>query len=180
VRGTIVAGAVSAVSQLWGAGALSDVSERLDDASRLALCDRIVLPIAWYPEASLQAWCEAVWEGPAQRSEGEFMRFVRRSVDASWSWVHRTVLRLATPALLARRAPDMWRRGHTHGELSATLERARGTVRITGYPYARSAVMRRGHTESLRHILTLARFGDVRATHAVEPNGVFVATFRWR
>jgi hypothetical protein len=39
--------------------------------------------------------------------------------------------------------------------------------------------MRRGQAESLRYILTLARFGDVRASHTLDAGDVFVATLRW-
>ena len=179
-RGTLVAGAVGAVALLWGDAGLRDVSERLGEDARSALCDRIVLPVAWYPEQSLREWCEAVWRGPAGEDEQAFATFVDRSVDHGWSWVHRALVRLATPGLLARRAPDIWRHDHTHGELSVTLDEGKATLRVVRYPHAGSAVMRRGQTESLRYILTLARFGDVRASHALDPDGAFVATFRWR
>jgi hypothetical protein len=180
VRGTVVGGAFSAVADLWSDDGIREVSEQLSPAARAGLCDRIVLPVAWYPEASFREWCEAVWHGPAREDEAAFARFVRRSVDLGWSWVHRALVRIATPALLARRAPTIWRHDHTHGDMSVTLGERCGTLRVTRYPHARSAVMRRGQTESLRYILTLARVADVRASHAMEGGDVFVVTLRWR
>ena len=179
-RGTLIAGAVGAVAQLWGDAGLRDVSERLGAEARQALCDRIVLPVAWYPEQSMREWCEAVWYGPARENEEMFATFVQRSVDHSWRWTHRALVRLATPRLMARRAPEIWRHDHTHGVLSVALDDGTAKVKVTGYPHRGSIVMRRGQAESLRYILTLARFGDVRASHAVDADGEFVATLRWR
>ena len=179
VRGTIVGGAVAGVSLLWGDAGIRDVSERLDAAARGAICDRIVHPLAWYPEASFRAWCEAVWDGPARRDDRALTAFIHRSVDHGWGWVHRALLRLATPGLLARRAPSIWKHDHTHGQLTVALDDRRATVRIEGYPHPRSSIMRRGQAESLRYILTRSRFSDVRGSHTVDGDGTYVLTLRW-
>ncbi|HEY8041483.1 MAG TPA: hypothetical protein VIF15_16870 [Polyangiaceae bacterium] len=179
VRGTLVAGVVGAVGELWGDAGLRQVSDQLGPEARHALCEQIVVPVAWYPEEIMASWCHAVWLGLAREDEKRFDTFVRAGVEHGWSWVHRALLRLATPRLLARRAPAIWRHDHTHGELGVELGDRRAILRVTDYPHARSAVMRRGQTESLRHILTLARFRDVRASHVVDAAGSFVATLHW-
>ena len=92
----------------------------------------------------------------------------------------RAVVRLASPRLMARRAPDIWHHDHTHGVMSVTLEEGRATLKVVDYPQRDSLIMRRGQAESLRYILTLARFGDVRASQGLDADGAFVVTLRWR
>jgi hypothetical protein len=178
-RGTLLAGAVGAVAKLWGDQGIREVRARISAEAALALCDRIVLPVAWYPEPIMREWCEAVWHGPAQEEAAVFATFVHRSVDHGWRWTHRAIIRLATPRAMARRAPAIWRHDHTHGVMSVELGESMATVRVVDYPQQDSLIMRRGHAESLRYIMTLARFGNVRASQAVDADGAYVATLRW-
>lgn len=178
-RGTLVAGALSAVKDLWGEPGIAQLREHLPPEARRALCDEIVLPVAWYPETYFEACCDIVWRSLAGEEDPSFFAFVQRSIDSGWTIVHRAIMRLATPQRLARRAPDLWRHDHTHGELSVDFRETSGTVRITGYPYPRDSIMHHGQTEALRHILSHARVRDVRAKRYDEPGTDFVATFDW-
>jgi hypothetical protein len=178
-RGTLLAGAVGAVAKLWGDDGTRDVRARVSAEAAQALCDRIVLPVAWYPEAIMREWCEAVWDGPARQDFAAFATFVHRSVDHGWRWTHRAIIRLATPRAMARRAPAIWQHDHTHGVMTVDLGESMATLKVVDYPQRDSLVMRRGHAESLRYIMTLARFGNVRASQALDAEGAYVATLRW-
>lgn len=178
-RGTLIVGALTAVKDLWGERGTSELRDNLPVGARHAFCEEIVLPVAWYPEAYFEACCDIVWRRLAEKEDPSFFAFVRRSIDSGWSIVHRALMRLATPQRLARRAPDLWRHDHTHGELSVDFRETSGTVRIKGYPYPRESIMHHGQTEALRHILSHARVRNVRATHHDEAGSDFVATFDW-
>ena len=178
-RGTLVAGALAAIAELWGAQGVAEVRHRLGAAARRAILDEIVLPVGWYPEEHFESLCEAVWSSLARHDVPVFETFIRRSIDHVWGRVHRMLMSLATPHLLARRAPALWRHDHTHGELAVELRERDGTVRVRGYPYAPSSIMPRGQAESLRYILSHARVRDVRASHLVDVRGEFVVTLGW-
>lgn len=178
-RGTLVLGALAAARSLWGDGASAVWREHLSSDARRAFCDDIVLPVAWYPEAHFEELCDVAWRKLAQEHDDVFDAFIRRSVDSGWGVMHRALLRLATPQRLARRAPDVWRHDHTHGEMHTDLRESSGVVRVAGYPYARGGIMRRGQAEALRHILSHARVRDVRAALQEEDGDDFVVRFEW-
>jgi hypothetical protein len=174
-----VAGALGAVERLWGQAGLAELRRALDAEARRSLLDDIVLPVAWYPEAHLESCCEVVWATLAHRDDASFLAFVQASVDHLWSRVHRVLVGLTTPHVLARRAPAMWRHDHTHGTMDVELKEHEGTVRVHGYPYARTSVMARGHAESFRHILGHARVKTVRASHELDDRGTLVVALSW-
>jgi hypothetical protein len=174
-----VAGALGAIERLWGDGGLAEVRRGLDDGARRSLLDDIVLPVAWYPEVHFESLCEIAWSTLACRDEVAFFAFVHASVDHLWSRVHRVLVGLTTPHVLARRAPAMWRHDHTHGTLEVELKEQEGTVRVRGYPYPRTSVMARGQAESFRHILGHARVKTVRASHELDEHGTFVVSLAW-
>jgi len=178
-RGTIVAGAIEAVKEIWGDLGFAELRESLPPTVSRTLCDGIVLPMAWYPETYFESCCEVVWRRLSRMDDGAFFRFVHQSVDAGWTIFHRALMRLATPQRLARRAPDLWRHDHTHGELLVDFRETSGTVTIRGYPYARESVVRHGQAEALRYILSHARVRDVRATRHPDTGNDFAVTFDW-
>ncbi|MGO8999363.1 MAG: hypothetical protein ACLQVI_39055 [Polyangiaceae bacterium] len=178
-RGTLLAGAVASAAKLWGDDGLAALRERLDADARRALLDDIILPVSWYPETYFEACNEIVWSALARGDDEAFDAYVRGSIDHLWSRLHRVIMGLTTPPRLARRAPDMWRHDHTHGSLEVELRESEGTVRVRGYPYARTGIMGRGQTEALRYILSHARVKTVRATHELDDQGNFTAILAW-
>ena len=178
-RGTLVAGALGSIARLWGNAGLATLREQLDPQARASLLDDIVLPVAWYPEAHFERCCQVVWSALAHEDDEAFVAFIHRSIDHLWSRVHRVLMGLTTPHILARRAPAMWRHDHTHGTLEAELREQEGTVRVRGYPYSRTSIMARGQAESLRYILSHARVKTVRASHELDEHGTFVVTLAW-
>ena len=178
-RGTLVAGALAAVEKLWGDAGLAELREHLGAEARQSLLDHIVMPVAWYPEAHFESCCDLVWSALARRDDEAFATFIHGSIDHLWSRVHRVLMGLTTPHILARRAPAMWRHDHTHGTLEVELREQEGTVRVRDYPYARSGAMARGQAESFRYILSHARVKTVRASHELDERGNFVVTLEW-
>jgi hypothetical protein len=167
------------VKDLWGDRGASELREHLPPQARRVICEEIVLPVAWYPETYFESCCDVVWRRLAREDEGAFFAFIHRSVDSGWTIVHRALMRLATPQRLARRAPDLWRHDHTHGELFVDLHESHGTIRVRGYPYGPHSIVRRGQTEALRYILAHARVRDVRATPQDDADGDFLVLFEW-
>jgi hypothetical protein len=174
-----VAGALAAVAKLWGDGGLAVLRERLGAEARHSLLDDIVLPVAWYPEAHFESCCDVVWSELARHDDEAFSAFIHGSIDHLWSRVHRVLMGLTTPHILARRAPAMWRHDHTHGRLEVELREQGGTVRVRDYPYARTGSMPRGQAESFRYILGHARVKTVRASHELDERGNFVVALAW-
>jgi hypothetical protein len=174
-----VLGALAAVKSLWGEEGTRELREHLPSEARRQLCDEIVLPVGWYPETYFEGCCDVVWRRLAREDEATYATFVHRSVASGWSIVHRALLRLATPQRLARRAPELWRHDHTHGELSVELRETSGTIRIRGYPYVRDSIMHRGQAEALRYILSHARVHDIVARRHPDAGDDFVVTYQW-
>jgi hypothetical protein len=172
-------GALDAVKEVWGDPGWAELREHLPPSARRALCDGIVLPMGWYPETYFESCCEIVWQRLARKDDVAFFRFVHRSVDTGWTIFHRALMRLATPQRLARRAPDLWRHDHTHGELLVDLRENSGTVRIRGCPYPRESIVRHGQAEALRYILSHARVRAVRATRHADTADEFAVTLDW-
>jgi len=167
------------VAKLWGDAGLATLRERLGPDARAALLDEIIMPVSWYPETYFETCNEVVWASLARGDDAAFDAYVRGSIDHLWSRVHRILMGFTTPHRLARRAPDMWRHDHTHGQLDVELRENDGTVRVQGYPYAPGGIMGRGQTEALRYILSHARVKEVRAAHELDAQGTFVATLSW-
>ena len=178
-----------AVRDVWGDDALRDIAARLPPETRRATFDEIVLALSWLPSGYISDWHEAVWNGPAKQDDALFCRFVDRSVELGFGRMQRFFLKLATPKQLVERAPEMWRRQHTHGQITVSvrghyehaLPEAQGspsaddtaappvaTVTLRDHPFVNRAVSRRALAEVWRHILTLARAKDATESHRVE------------
>ena len=174
-----MAGALAAVKELWGEDGYRSLREQLPPDARRQLCDDIVLPVGWYPEAHFERCCDIVWRRLAREDPDAYVSFIHRSVASGWSIVHRALLRLATPQRLARRAPERWRHDHTHGELTVELREGSGTIRIRGYPYPRDSVMHDGQAEAMRYILSHARVRDIVAKRHADAGDDFWVTYEW-
>jgi hypothetical protein len=178
-RGTILSGAIEAVGEIWGEPGFAELRQHLPPSASRVFCDGIVLPMAWYPETYFESFCEVVWRRLARTEDASFFHFVQRSVDTGWTIFHRALMRLATPQRLARRAPDLWRHDHTHGQMLVEIRESSGTVRIRGNPYPRDSIVRQGQAEALRYILSHARVRSVRATRHADTDDDFAVTLDW-
>jgi hypothetical protein len=173
-----------AATELWGDAGVARIAERLTKETRQRTVDELLVLVDWVPVRYVMEWHAAAWEGPAARQEDTFARFVDRGVDNGFGRFRRTFLKLATPAQLVAQAPALWRYQHTHGDLSVVLRTdAGGTPRgavatLRDNPMIESAISRRAVVEAWRHVLTLARVKEVRASHQLEGDAL-VARFSW-
>jgi hypothetical protein len=179
VRGTAFLGLRAAAEEQWGARGLEEVARALPPDVRAAVVDAIVMPSSWLPEAHLIAFCQAVWRGPAGQSEPVFTAFVGRSVFQGWGRFRKMLLGMATPAMLAARAPELWRRDHTHGALVSELLPHGSITRLVGSAYSASDFSRALIFETFRQIMGMTRVKLVRARHTLEPPDTIAMHFDW-
>jgi uncharacterized protein (TIGR02265 family) len=181
VRGTVLVGMTAATRQLWGRDALDLLKGRLELPPERALFDEIATPLAWYPEQLAVRLARIVWDDLAARDEAAFTGFAERTIDHGWGRVHSVLVRLATPRILARRAPELWRRDHSHGAVEvAVLDATSLRLRLSDHPYVHDPVMRRFQAESFRYILSLTRVPELTVVEGTDPRGSLVMTAAWR
>jgi hypothetical protein len=137
----------------------------LDEGTRDALFGRPVQPIAWVPERHMVALADAVFAGPAAKSDVVYREFVRNQVNLGFGRVRRFLLHLAPPESVLSRAPDLWRHDHTHGELVIDLRDKHARVHLVDHEHATNDVACMTAAEIFRHVLSLTRAKDVVSDH---------------
>jgi hypothetical protein len=184
VRGTVIHGYRMAALELWGEDGLRRIAEDLPPATRQRTVDELLVTVDRVPVRDVMEWQQAIWQGPAERREESFHRFIDRSVDHGFGRIRRAFLKLATPAQVAAKAPAMWAHQHTHGRLDVALRTGTNgvvygaVVTLRDSPLLESAVSRRAVVEGWRYIATLARVKGVRATHQMDGDAL-VARLSW-
>jgi hypothetical protein len=184
VRAFVIHGHRSAAVDLWGEAGLEEIARQLPASTRARTVDELLLATAWTPVADVIDWYIAVWEGPAGRSEPLFSRFLARSVDFGFARVRRDLLKLGNFEQLPARMPSLWRRQHTHGELSGQMvTNAQGVaigvvIRLRDHPLVETPLARLGIAETWRKILSVARGRPVKQTHTMDGE-TLVATLTW-
>jgi hypothetical protein len=183
-RGSIIHGFRAAAVALWGEDALRAVADRLPAGTRAGTLEgAIVLPVAWIPTAFVVDWQLAVWEGLARRDDPTFCRFLDRGIDFGFGAFRRAFLKLVTPEQLVAKAPDLWKKQHTHGTLTASPRsehagRRTVVLSLRDSPMVENQVSRRAMAEIWRYIATFARVKEVRETHGLEGSAL-VARVTW-
>ncbi len=164
----------AAAVELYGDGGLGDIAARLPPEVRRAVVDSAIVVDRWLPERFVIAWQEAVWEGPARKSDAEFRRYVDRVVDSGFGRVRRLLVNLVTPATLCTRAAELWHDEHTHGEISARPDGNVVVIRLRDHPYVTRPVSRLVMAESLRHAASLTRARSVGEAHRLDGDALEV------
>jgi hypothetical protein len=179
-RGTIVVSIGPAVRAVWGDEGWDATLGRLPPETLAATTGANLLSLSWYPTRYLLHYERAIFDGPAERDEDAYRRYIDRRIDLGFGRFRRTFLRFATPERLAQRASELWRRDQTHGLLKVD-ELGEGFTRMSlrDHPYVLNQLSRLGAAEIMRHILSLSRFRDVRETHALVDHAL-VMTFLWK
>ena len=179
-RGTIVVSLGAAVRDVWGDEAWQRLVDGLPRETAIATTGVNLMSLTWYPTRYLQDYERAIFEGPAQRDEAAFRRYIDRRIDMGFGRVRRTFLRFATPERLATKAAELWRHDQTHGVLKVD-QFGDGLSRLSlrGHPYVTNPLSRLSTAEVMRHILSLSRYRDVRETHALVDEAL-VITLLWK
>src|SRR5579884_2316930 len=179
-RGTIVVSIAPAVRAVWGEDGWRAALERLPPETRAATTGANLLAVSWYPTRYLQDYERAIFDGPAARDEDSYRRYVDKRIDLGFGRFRRTLLRFASVERLAQRTSELWRHDQTHGTLRVD-SLGEGTLRMSlrDHPYVDNALSRLGCSEIFRQILRIARFRDVRGTHALVDRAL-IMTFLWK
>lgn len=111
-------------------------------------------------------------------SPAAFVTFVEQLCDNGFGRVRKFFLGLATPMMLASRAPDFWAYDHTTGKM--TIEPIDGGViaTITDHPYVESTGCRVLMTEYVRHAVSLTRVQRVTSSQQPQRGHLKIA-IRW-
>jgi hypothetical protein len=155
-RGSVIHGFRAAALDLWGEPALAAVADRLPLGTRVRTLDRIVLPFEWVPIEDAIAWHDALWGGPIAADEATLARFVARSIELGFGRFKAAFFSGITPDRLFRRAQELWRYQHTHGDVDVAVDGRACTVTLSGHPYVEHPTSRRVTAESFRHLVALA------------------------
>jgi hypothetical protein len=166
--------------ELWGANALRALGERMPERARRETIKPSAIVPEWLPEAHLMTWYDVVWEGPCAGQEGEYLRFIDRTMDHSFGRVRKALLSIASPPMLAAKAADLWRYDHTHGTLEAEKTGAR-ELRLTLRDSVQTStdLSRRTNAELLRYACTLTRYKEARAAYSMHGDRL-VVRIQWR
>jgi hypothetical protein len=174
----------SAAVDLFGEEGLYAIGERMPKDVRDATLSGRDFADEWVPDAFIAAWCEAVWfahcEGHAQGEAEIFARYIDRMIDFGFARAQKLLLSLATPPILLRRAPELWRNEFTHGTLTyapLTIQSGRLTLRdhvLTTGPILRAAI-----AEALRYAVSLTRTASVKSTHETARDGALHVMVSW-
>jgi hypothetical protein len=150
----------------------------MPEASRRATVEPVVLTDEWLPEEHVMAWYEAAWAF-CQRNEAEYFRFIDRMIDFGFGRVRKLLLSLASIAMVASKAPELWRHDHTTGELLSEYHQGEVTLRLRGHLYTTTPLARRSIAEIYRYALSLTGKKNMTATHSLEPDGELRVRLRY-
>ncbi|NUP13353.1 MAG: hypothetical protein HOW73_45525 [Polyangiaceae bacterium] len=168
-RRTIFAGFRSAALKLWGDAGLAQVSALLTPEARTATIDPVVIAEGFLPERYVLEWYEAVWAGPAKRDRTAYNEFLDRMLDHGFGKVRKVLLGIADAHTLARKAAELWRHDHSHGDLVVLLEQEnRIDLGLRDHPYVDTPLARASIAEIIRYVVHLSRAKDVEVQHRLE------------
>jgi hypothetical protein len=180
VRGTVLMAFRDAALALWGEPALEEIGTRLSDAARKETVLVSAVNLGWVPESYVLEWYEALWHGPCAKRRDNFLKFLDRMMDAGFGRVRKTLVGFANPAVILKKAPDLWAHDHSHGKLTLiSLESESAKVRLSSHPYTSTSLSRLATAEIYRYCVTLCRARDVTEVHYREPDGSLVVAIRW-
>lgn len=129
----------------------------------------------WYPDAVSVDIVEALHGTlPLARFNG----FVGVLVDTGFGRLRKFFLGLATPLMLAARAPEFWRYDHQTGEMLAVEQGGGVLVTIRDHPYVGSEACRALMAEYIRYALNLTRVRSAIVARSHDENELRILV-RW-
>lgn len=180
-RRTIFAGFRRAAVDLWGEEGLRQIGDAMSEEARRRCISSIVIEEEMLPERFVHEWYERAWAGPAQRDRDEYHRFLDRMMDHGFGRVRKFLLGMATPAIVGRKAGELWRHDHTHGEIvTRSMSDRSFELRLTDHPYLETPLARSSIAEILRYAMSLAHAKGVQGKHRLEDHRTLVVHIEWR
>jgi hypothetical protein len=170
----------SAAVTLWGTAGWQEVIDRLPADARDSLApSRLLVAVGWVPERHLITLAQAVFEGPARGGEDAYREFVHGVIARGFGRIRRVLVQFASPAAVLKRAPELWRHDHTHGELTVEILPS-GAVAILTHPIIPSTPLsRQTAAEMFRAVLCLTRARNVRQEHQLSGKDRLRVSFQW-
>ena len=178
-RGIGMHGMRDAARALYGEAGMRAIAARLPEPTRRETMDQIVLPVSWYPVRFTLHWQDAIWDGPAARSDERFFQFVQRSIEQGFGRMRRFFLRLASVERMTARAPEMWRYQHTHGTLTSLVRGSTAQITLRDHPFVKDGLSRKATAEAWKHIVALSGRKGARSTFGVEGPDTLVVRISW-
>lgn len=179
-RRTIFSAFRRAAVDIWGDEGLREIGAGMSEEARLRCVDAVVIGEEMLPERFVLEWYECAWAGPAARNRVSYHRFLDRMMDHGFGRVRKVLLGIATPLMLARKASDLWRHDHTHGELTVRDPKERSfQLILRDHPYVESPLARSSIAEIYRYAMSLTRASRVTSRHALEDERTLAVTVEW-
>jgi hypothetical protein len=141
--------------------------------------DGLVVAVGWVPERHLVSLAEAVFGGPAEGSPEIYREFIGRVIALGFGRVRRMLVQFAAPATVLKRAPELWRHDHTHGELMVEIEDKKAVAIVSHDVLTSTPISRTTAAEMFRSIIALTRARNVRQEHVLDADGRLKVTLRW-
>jgi hypothetical protein len=179
-RGTVFRGLREAALEVFGETGYAVLVRALPADVRAATVDSLTVAVGWYPERYVMAWFEAAFDCAAGRNEARFHAFLDRMMDHGFGKVRRALLRLASPDMLLGQATTLWQHDHSHGWLTAKVERGAACLTLRNHVYTTAPVSRAAITEIYRYGVALTGARHVVATHSLQPDGSMQVHLHWR
>ena len=102
-------------------------------------------------------------------------------MDHGFGRVRKFLLGMATPATVGRKAGELWRHDHTHGEIvTRSMSDRSFELRLIDHPYLETPLARSSIAEILRYAMSLANAKDVQGRHRLEDERTLVVHIDWR
>ncbi len=179
-RRTIFAGFRHAARELFGEDGLARIASLMSEEARTRCVDPVVIHEEMLPERFVIEWYEHTWAGPAERDRDRYHQFLDRMMDHGFGRVRKVLLGIATPAMLAKKASELWRHDHTHGELGYTISGERSLqIRLKEHPYVETPLARSSIAEIYRYAISLTRVRGVTSRHFLEDDRTLVVHIDW-
>jgi hypothetical protein len=170
----------SAAITMWGTSGWQSIVGALPHDTREALVTGdLVVAVGWVPERHLVKLAEVVFAGPAQGNMDTYREFIRHVIELGFGRVRRILVQFAHPHTVLRRAPELWRHDHTHGELVVSMDEKSAVVYVTHDVLTATSLARATCAEMFRVALGLTRARDVIAEHGLDDSGRLRVFLRW-
>lgn len=179
-RATHVVAFRAASLAMWGNDGWQAVIDRLPhDTCEALVQGGVVIAAGWVPERHMVKLAEVVFDGPARGNIDTYREFVHQVIALGFGRVRRVLVQLAHPHAVLRRAPELWRHDHTHGELTVQMDEKSALVFVTHDVLTATQLSRATAAEMFRAVLTLTRARDVKQEHGLDAGGRLRVLLKW-
>lgn len=170
----------TAVVEKWPEDGWQLVLDNLPPDSRDALWQGgIVTSGGWVAERHMVKLSEAIFNGPVKGDLEVYRTFLKRVIELGFGRVRRVLVQFAHPHAVLRRAPELWKHDHSHGELAITIEVKSALAVVTHDILTATQLSRFTAAEMFRAVLSLTSAKDVKQEHGLDGDGHLRVLFKW-